>query len=316
MREYDSGQNLRGSPERKGSYLKMGQIIRAVAADDMIKIAVISAPEVVEEARTVHGLSPTASAALGRALLGASLLGNAMKGEKDTLTLRLSGGGPVGNVVAVSDSAGNVRGYVDEPAADLPTRADGKLDVGGLIGRDGILTVSRDLGLREPYIGSVELISGEVAEDLTAYLVESEQVPSACGLGVLVGTDKHILAAGGFLVQLLPGAPEELIQKIEDNIFMMDQLTTILNEDGAEEVLHQVLRGLEPEILARDEVSYRCYCSRERIEAALRSSGNETLQELASEGTPTEVTCQFCGKQYVFTPEELLALRAGTGSEA
>ena len=191
----------------------MGQIIRAVAADDMIKIAVISAPEMVEEARQVHGLSPTASAALGRALLGASLLGNAMKGEKDTLTLRLSGGGPVGNVVAVSDSAGNVRGYVDEPSADLPTRPDGKLDVGGLIGRDGTLTVSRDLGLREPYIGSVELISGEVAEDLTAYLVESEQVPSACGLGVLVGTDKHILAAGGFLVQLLPGAPEELIQR-------------------------------------------------------------------------------------------------------
>ena len=249
----------------------MGQIIRAVAADDMIKIAVISAPEMVEEARQVHGLSPTASAALGRALLGASLLGNAMKGEKDTLTLRLSGGGPVGNVVAVSDSAGNVRGYVDEPSADLPTRPDGKLDVGGLIGRDGTLTVSRDLGLREPYIGSVELISGEVAEDLTAYLVESEQVPSACGLGVLVGTDKHILAAGGFLVQLLPGAPEELIQKIEDNIFMMDQLTTILNEDGAEEVLHQVLRGLEPEVLATDEVNYRCYCSRERIEAALRT---------------------------------------------
>ena len=294
----------------------MGQIIRAVAADDMIKIAVISAPEMVEEARTVHGLSPTASAALGRALLGASLLGNAMKGEKDTLTLRLSGGGPVGNVVAVSDSAGNVRGYVDEPAADLPTRADGKLDVGGLIGRDGTLTVSRDLGLREPYIGSVELISGEVAEDLTAYLVESEQVPSACGLGVLVGTDKHILAAGGFLVQLLPGAPEELIQKIEDNIFMMDQLTTILNEDGAEEVLHQVLRGLEPEILARDEVNYRCYCSRERIEAALKSSGDETLEELASEGPSTEVTCQFCGKQYVFTPEELLALRTEAGSES
>ena len=294
----------------------MGQIIRAVAADDMVKIAVISAPEIVEEARTVHGLSPTASAALGRALLGASLLGNAMKGEKDTLTLRLSGGGPVGNVVAVSDSAGNVRGYVDEPAADLPTRADGKLDVGGLIGRDGTLTVSRDLGLREPYIGSVELISGEVAEDLTAYLVESEQVPSACGLGVLVGTDKHILAAGGFLVQLLPGAPEELIQKIEDNIFMMDQLTTILHEDGAEEVLHQVLRGLEPEILATDEVNYRCYCSRERIEAALQSSGDETLEELASEGSSTEVSCQFCGKQYVFTPDELLALRAGTGSEA
>ena len=287
----------------------MGKIIRAVAAEDMVKIAVISAEDIVEEARTIHGLSATASAALGRALLGASLLGNAMKGERDTLTLRLSGGGPVGSVVAVSDSAGNVRGYVDEPKADLPTRKDGKLDVGGLVGRDGTLTVSRDLGMKEPYIGSVSLVSGEIAEDLTAYLVESEQVPSACGLGVLVGTDHHILAAGGFLVQLLPGAPEELIQQIEDNIFMMDQLTTILHEDGAEEVLHQILRGLDPQILDTDEVRYRCYCSRARIEAALQSAGNETLQELADEGTETEVSCQFCGKQYLFTPEELLRLQ-------
>ena len=294
----------------------MGQIIRAVAADDMVKIAVISASDIVEEARTIHSLSPTASAALGRALLGASLLGNAMKGERDTLTLRLSGGGPVGNVIAVSDSAGNVRGYVDEPSADLPTRRDGKLDVGGLVGRDGTLTVSRDLGLKEPYIGSVALVSGEIAEDLTAYLVESEQVPSACGLGVLVGTDHHILAAGGFLVQLLPGAPEELIQKIEDNIFLMDQLTTILHGDGPNEVLDQILRGLEPQILDTDEVRYRCYCSRDRIAAALQSAGNDTLQELADEGTPTEVSCQFCGKQYLFTPDELLALKTEPEPEA
>ncbi len=283
----------------------MGQIIRAVAAEDMIKIAVISSPDMVETARQIHRLSPTACAALGRTMLGASLLGNAMKGEKDTLTLRLNGGGPIGSVVAVSDSGGNVRAYADEPAADLPTRPDGKLDVGGLIGHDGTLTVSRDLGLREPYIGSVELVSGEVAEDLTAYLVESEQVPSACGLGVLVGTDRSILAAGGFLVQLLPGAPEELIQKIEDNIFMMDQLTTILHEDSAEEVLNQVLRGLEPQILSRDEVEYRCYCSRERVAEALRSTGVETLRELSEAGNSTEITCQFCGKQYLFEADEL-----------
>ena len=286
----------------------MGQILRAVAADDMVKIAVITGADIVEEARTIHGLSPTASAALGRVLLGASLLGNALKGEDDTLTLRLNGGGPLGSVVAVSDSHGDVRGYVDEPTADLPTRPDGKLDVGGLIGRDGTLTVSRDLGLKEPYIGSVELVSGEVAEDLTAYLVESEQVPSACGLGVLVGTDRQILAAGGFLVQLLPGAPEELIRQIEDNIFMMDQLTTILHEDGYEEVLHQVLRGLEPQILATDEVRYRCTCCRERIAKALQSAGEEALRELATEADETEVTCQFCGKQYSFPAEELLAL--------
>jgi molecular chaperone Hsp33 len=286
----------------------MGQILRVIAEDEQIKMAVITAPDMVEEARRIHGLSPTASAALGRLMLGASLLGNALKGEKDSLTLRLNGGGPIGSVVAVSDSEGNVRGYTDEPQADLPTRADGKLDVGGLVGRAGTLTVSRDLGLREPYIGSVELVSGEVAEDLTAYLVESEQIPSACGLGVLVGTDRHILAAGGFLVQLMPGAPEELIQKIEDNLFLMDQLTTILHEDGAEEVINQVLRGFKYEILSREEVFWRCLCSRERVAAALKSTGEETLRELAAEGNETEVRCEFCGKEYLFSPEELTAL--------
>ena len=286
----------------------MGNMIHAIAADGNVRIAVISAPELVEKARRIHGLSTTATAALGRALLGASLLGNGMKGKNDTLTVRLNGGGLVGNVVAVSDSDGNVRGYVDFPAADLPTRPDGKLDVGGLIGRDGTLTVSRDLGLKEPYIGSVALVSGEVAEDFTAYLVGSEQTASACGLGVLVGTDHSVLAAGGFLVQLLPGAPEELIAKLEDNIFLMDQLTTILHEDGPEEVLAQVLKGLEPEILSTEEVAYRCPCSRERLSDALRTIGTEALQELAAEGTPTEVTCQFCGKTYSFLPEEMAAL--------
>ena len=286
----------------------MGRIIRAMAAEEQIKIAVISAPDMVEEARKIHDLSPTACAALGRTMLGASLLGNAMKGEWDSLTIRINGGGRIGNVVAVSDSEGNVRGYVDAPQADLPTRPDGKLDVGGLVGRDGTLTVSRDLGMKEPYIGSVALVSGEIAEDLAAYLVESEQIPSACGLGVLVGTDRSILAAGGFLVQLLPGAPEELIGKIEENIFLMDQLTTILHEDGAEEVLHQVLKGLEPEILEREQVNWHCACSRERVADALRSTGDDTLRELAGEGAATEVSCQFCGKQYSFQPEELLAM--------
>ena len=288
----------------------MGTIIHALAADGNIRLSVISAPDVAEQARQIHGLSPTATAALGRTLLGASLLGNDLKSKDDTLTVRFSGGGPIGNVVAVSDSGGNVRGYADVPAADLPTREDGKLDVGGLIGKDGTLTVSRDLGLREPYIGSVALVSGEVAEDFTAYLAESEQTASACGLGVLVGTDRTVLAAGGFLVQLLPGAPEELIATLEDNIFMMDQLTTILHEDGAPEVMNQVLKGLNPQVLSTDEVSYRCPCTRLRLSAALRSIGKEALYELAAEGTPAEVVCQFCGKIYRFTPGELTALAA------
>ena len=283
----------------------MGEIIRAVAAQNNIKIAVISAPDMVERARQIHGLSPTASAALGRALLGASLLGNMLKGDDDTVTLRIDGGGPAGNVVAVSDSGGNVRGYVDEPAADLPTRADGKLDVGGLVGRNGTLTVSRDLGLREPYIGSVALVSGEIAEDLAAYLSESEQIGSAVGLGVLVDTDRTIRAAGGFIVQLLPGAPDELIDRLEENVTMMDQLTTILDEDGPEAVIDQVLRGLEPAILDREAVEYRCYCSRERVAAALKSIGAKALLEMAEAEEPAEIECRFCGEKYRFDQSEL-----------
>lgn len=286
----------------------MGEIIRAVGAEDMVKIAVITAPDIAERARQIHHLSPTATAALGRTLLGASLLGNMLKGEKDTVTLRLSGGGPGGNVVAVSDSAGNVRGYMDEPRADLPTRADGKLDVGGLIGRDGTLTVSRDLGLKEPYIGSVQLVTGEVADDLAAYFVESEQVGTAVGLGMLVGTDRAVRAAGGFIVQLLPGAPEELVGRLEENVTMMDALTTILDEDGAEEVIRQVLKGMEPRILDRERVEYRCYCSRERVEQALTVIDPKELDEIIAEGKDISVSCQFCDKEYSFSPEELKAL--------
>lgn len=288
----------------------MGKIIHALAAEGNIRLAVIDAADIAERARVIHSLSPTATAALGRVLLGTSLLGNDLKGPNDTVTVRFNGGGPAGNVVAVSDSDGCVRGYLDVPTADLPTRSDGKLDVGGLIGNAGTMTVSRDLGLREPYIGSVALVSGEVAEDFTAYLAESEQTASACGLGVLVGTDRTVLAAGGFLVQLLPGAPEELIGKLEDNIFMMDQLTTILHEDGAMEVLRQVLRGLDPQILSTDPVQYRCPCSRERLASALRTIGAEALQDLASEGKPVDVSCQFCGSSYSFTPDELTRLTA------
>jgi len=283
----------------------MGKIIRAVAGDDFIKIAVIEARDIVERARQIHGLSPTASAALGRTLCAASLMGNMMKEADAAVTVRINGGGPIGSVLAVSDCEGNVRGYVADPSVDLPLRSDGKLDVGGAVGRDGMLTVIKDIGLREPYVGSVELISGEIAEDFSAYYVESEQVPAACGLGVLVDTDCSIRAAGGFIVQLMPGAPDGLIEKLEDNIFFMDQLTTILDEDGLEEVIAQVLKGLEPRILEESEAEYRCYCSRERVADALRSVGKAALEEIAQQETPTEVGCQFCDKVYVFSQDEI-----------
>lgn len=293
----------------------MDRIIRATAGDGMIKMAVISARDMVERAREIHALSPTASAALGRTLCAASMLGEMMKEDKASLTIRINGGGPIGSIVAVSDSGGYVRGYVTNPACDLPLRADGKLDVGGAVGRDGMFTVSRDIGLREPYIGSTELVSGEIAEDLTRYLLESEQVASACALGVLVDTDRTIKAAGGFIVQLMPGADEGLIAKLEDNIFMMDALTTILAEDGAEAVFNQVLAGLEHHIVGEVPVGYRCTCSRERVSGALKVIERTELEEIIAEGTNCEIGCQFCDKVYVFTPDDLRSIAAERAEE-
>lgn len=289
----------------------MGTIYRAVGGDDFVKITVIEARDIVERARTIHALSPTACAALGRTLCAASMLGDMLKEENGSVTVRIRGGGPIGSLVAVSDHLGNVRGCAENPRCDLPLRSDGKLDVGGAVGRDGLLTVSRDIGLREPYIGSVELVSGEIAEDFTRYFVESEQVPSAAGLGVLVDTDHSIRAAGGFLVQLMPGAPDGLIEKLEDNIFYMDALTTILDEDGPEAVLDQVMKELSPRVVEQHAADYRCPCSRERLRAALGTIGREALLELAAEEQDAEVDCQFCRKQYRFSPEELRTLAAG-----
>ena len=268
-------------------------------------MAVISATELVARAQQIHRCSPTATAALGRTLCAASLLGEAMKEEDASLTIRINGGGPLGGVIAISDHEGYVRGAVGDPSVDLPLRADGKLDVGGAVGRDGMLTVSRDIGLKEPYVGSVELRSGEIAEDLTAYLLESDQIPSACALGVLIDTDGSVKTAGGFLVQLMPGAPDELIGKLEDNIFMMDQLTTILSEDGTDEVFRQVLRGFDYHLVQESPVGYRCSCSRERVEAALGVVERQELEEMIAEDREFEVSCQFCDAVYRFGPQEL-----------
>lgn len=289
----------------------MDKILRAIAGDGFIKMAVITARDMVQKAREIHGCTPTASAALGRTLCATSLLGNMLKGEKNSLTVRIQGGGPAGIIIAVSDYEGNVRGYIDNPAVDLPLRSDGKLDVGGAVGREGMLTVSRDLGMKEPYIGSTELITGEIAEDFTSYLLESEQVPSACGLGVLVDTDTSIKAAGGFVVQLMPGADEALIGVLEDNIFFMDQLTTILDEDGAEEVFAQVLKGLDYEILGESPVEYRCGCSRERVREALEVIERSELAEMIAEGKDIEVGCDFCGARHVFSPDDLQTILDG-----
>lgn len=287
----------------------MDEIIRATGADGYVKMAVITAKDTVQRAREIHNTAPTALAALGRALCAASLLGNAMKEENASLTIRIAGDGPLNGIVVISDHEGYVRGYAGDPSVDLPLRSDGKLNVGAAVGRSGMLTVSRDIGLKEPYIGSVELVSGEIAEDITAYLLQSEQVPSACGLGVLVDTDTSVKAAGGFIVQLMPGADEKLIDLLEENIFMMDQLTTILDEDGAEAVFSQVLKGIEYHIVSHEQVGYRCACSREKVAEAISCLSEEELKDITSGGEDIEVSCQFCDRIYRFSPSELLSGR-------
>ena len=286
----------------------MDRILRATAADGFIKMSAVSAKDTVQRAKDIHKCTPTTAAALGRTLCAASMMGNLLKEDNGSLTIRINGGGPIGSIIAVSDSKGYVRGYVTNPAVDLPLRSDGKLDVGGAVGKDGMLTVSRDIGLAQPYVGSTELVSGEIAEDLTAYLLESEQVPSACGLGVLIDTDLSVKAAGGFIVQLMPGAPDEYIDVLEENIFMMDQLTTILSEDGLEAVFEQVLKGLPYHIVDEDEVGYRCYCSRERVGDAILGVGEGELESMINEGKDIDVSCQFCDTVYTFTPDDLRKL--------
>lgn len=291
----------------------MDRIIRAIAGDGFVKMAVIDARDTVQRAREIHDCTPTAAAALGRTLCAASLLGNAMKAEKGSLTVRIQGGGPAGILLAVSDCEGNVRGYMDNPAVDMPLKGDGHLDVGSAVGREGMLTVIRDLGMREPYVGSTELVTGEIAEDFTSYLLESEQVPSACGLGVLVDTDTSVRAAGGFIVQLMPGADEKLIEVLEENIFLMDQLTTILDEDGVEELFTQVLKGLDYQILEQSPVEYRCTCSKERLGEALACIEREELLDMIREEKDIEVCCDFCGTCHVFTTGDLKALAERAG---
>lgn len=286
----------------------MDKIIRAMTTDGFVKISAIDGRGIVARAKEIHQTTPTATAALGRLLCAASLLGNMMKEENASLTMRLNGGGPIGGIVTVSDCAGNVRGYVGDSSVDLPLRPDGKLDVGGAVGRNGMLTVSRDIGLKEPYIGSTEIVSGEIAEDVAAYMTESEQIPAAVGLGVLVETDLSVAQAGGFIVQLMPGAPEEMIGVLEDNIFLMDSVTMQLSDGGAEELIRNVLKGLDVEIVEECPVEYRCTCSKERVEEVLGTIDNGELEEIIRDKEDISVSCQFCDHVYRFTPEDVAGI--------
>lgn len=288
------------------------QLVRAITKDGMVKAVAVSTRELTERARQIHRTLPVATAALGRTLAACSMMGNALKEDGASLTLRIQGGGPLGILLAVSDNQGNVRGTVDNPAVDIPLRPDGKLDVGTAVGCEGTLTVIRDLHMKDPYVGSVGLLGGEIAEDLAAYFVESEQVPTACGLGVLVDRDQSVLAAGGYLIQLLPGAGEDVIARVEGGVMAAGSVTGLLSSAAdPEEMLRQVLSDFELEILERAPIEYRCDCSRERMERALISLGPEELRSIIDEQGSAELTCRFCDNVQSFTRAELEALLQG-----
>ncbi len=284
----------------------MDQIVRVIAKNAPVKAMAISGTALVERARAIHDCWPVAAAALGRLLMAASMMGAVMKEENASVTLRVKGGGPLGSLTAVSDSSGNVRGYVQDPAVDVPRKARGKLDVGAAVGHDGELTVIRDIGLKDPYIGSVKLVSGEIAEDVAAYFVESEQIPTACALGVLIDLDQTVKAAGGYLIQLLPGAGEEVISAIEQGVARLGAVSARLDA-GMDplDLLKEVLSDFELEVLETAPVEYRCYCSEERVSRALISMGAKELRSLIKEQNGAEVSCQFCDKVYHFSAEDL-----------
>ena len=287
------------------------EIIRVLAKDAPVKASVITARDMVERARQIHRTLPVATAALGRALMAASMMGNQLKEEDGSVTLRIKGDGPLGGITAVADSAGNARGYVVNPAVDLPLKGPAKLDMGSAVGRDGSLTVIKDLNLKEPYVGTVPLVSGEIAEDITSYFAESEQIPTACALGVLVDVDQSVLCAGGYLIQLLPGADDAAISAIERGIARVGPVTEALRGGlDARGLVEQVLSEFELEELSAEPVEYRCYCSRDRVTRALISMGREELEALIREQGRAELTCQFCDKVYHYTKEELEGLLA------
>ena len=289
----------------------MGELVRAMTRDGFVKAVAVTTADIVERARQIHKTLPTATAALGRLLSAASMMGNMQKVENGSITLQVKGGGPLGTVLAVSDAEGNVRGYVHNPQISLLEKYRGKLDVGAAVGTDGMLTVIRDLQMKEPYVGSVELVSGEIAEDITEYFVQSEQTPTACALGVLVDTDQSVRASGGYIIQLLPGAPDDIIDKIEAGIQKAGAVTTMLDRGlTAQQLLETVMEDLDLEILETTSVEYRCYCSRDRVTATLISLGRKELEDIVAEGETVHIECQFCDTIYDFTPEQIQEILA------
>lgn len=286
----------------------MGKLIRCISKMGDLTVMAADTTDIVNRAADIHKTSAVTSAALGRLLTAASLMGSALKGKDDSITVKLNGNGPAGTVLAVSDSSGNVRGYVQNPVVELPLNKIGKLDVSGAVGTDGFVTVVKDLGLKDPYVGQTPIVSGEIAEDITAYFAQSEQIPTVCALGVLVNPDLTIKAAGGFIIQLLPTATNETIDLVEKGLEGIEPISAMIDKSMTpEEICRHVLRYFELDVLDESNPVYKCYCSRERTEKALISVGKQGLSEMA-EDEITEVCCQFCDKKYRFSREEIKAL--------
>lgn len=280
-------------------------IVRATAADHQLRAFAVTSKDIVEKAREIHNTSPVATAAIGRLLTAASMMGSMMKGEKDVLTLQIECGGPIGGITVTADSNADVKGYVNNPNVILPPNAQGKLDVSGALG-PGFLNVIKDIGLREPYNGQTHLVSGEIAEDLTYYFATSEQVPSSVGLGVLMDKDNHVRQAGGFIIQVMPDTDDEVIGKLEARLGEVHSVTEMLDKGMTpEDILNYVLEGMDVEILETVPTQYKCDCSFERVSKVIASLGKKELQEMIDDGKPVEVNCQFCGSHYKFDTEQL-----------
>ena len=281
-------------------------LVRGMTLDGFVKAVAIRSTETVRRGAEIQKTTPNATAAFGRALTAASMMGNMQKVENGSMTMQIKGGGPIGTIVCVSDPEGNVRGYVTQPNVPLVEKYPGKLDVGATVGTDGTLTIIRDLQMKEPYVGSVPLVTGEIGDDVTCYFAQSEQTPTACALGVLVDKDLSVKVAGGYLIQLLPGAPDEIITKVEEGIQRAGAVTAMLEQGMTpEDILGAVLGDLGVMFMETTHVAYRCYCSRERVTAALISLGRKELTEIMEEGKTFPVECQFCDTVYEFTPDDV-----------
>lgn len=280
-------------------------IVRATAAQQQLRVFAITSRDLVEQGRKIHNTSPVATAALGRLLTAGAMMGSMMKGDKDVLTLQIECGGPIGGVTVTADANANVKGYVNQPNVIIPANKDGKLDVSGAIG-PGFLNVIRDIGMKEPYNGQVHLVSGEIAEDLTYYYATSEQIPSSVGLGVLLDKENFVKQAGGFIIQVMPFAEDEVIDKVEESLKHIHSVTSLLEQGMTpEDMLHHLLGDLDLEILDRMPAQYACNCSKERVAKAIASIGRADLEDMIQAGETIETNCQFCGSHYYFTTEEL-----------